>query len=327
MVAIWFLYVPHIIPSPILRPSFAHPTANCLLPPLSSFFFPLSTFHFPHIPLPSTTQTTRLFDYPTIRPPDYPTTHLLPRYQVKSTRMKEYIYSRNAVHEALLANRRQVFSIDIAEGAQEKGRLAEIVKLAAQRKIKVNRVPRGRLDKVHQNHQGIIAEVSGYPYSDLVDILDSIKDEPPFILLLDSLQDPQNFGTLIRTAEAVGVHGIVIPLARTVEVTPAVVNASSGASEHMRIARSNLAQAMDTLRDSDLWLVGLDQAGAQVEAGSRHLKGALGLVVGSEGEGLHELTRKKCDIILQLPMRGKVESLNAAVAGSVALYLAYLNRT
>lgn len=241
--------------------------------------------------------------------------------------MKEYIYSRNAVHEALLANRRQVFSIDIAEGAQEKGRLAEIVKLAAQRKIKVNRVPRGRLDKVHQNHQGIIAEVSGYPYSDLVDILDSIKDEPPFILLLDSLQDPQNFGTLIRTAEAVGVHGIVIPLARTVEVTPAVVNASSGASEHMRIARSNLAQAMDTLRDSDLWLVGLDQAGAQVEAGSRHLKGALGLVVGSEGEGLHELTRKKCDIILQLPMRGKVESLNAAVAGSVALYLAYLNRT
>lgn len=241
--------------------------------------------------------------------------------------MKEYIYSRNAVHEALLANRRQVFSIDIAEGAQEKGRLAEIVKLAAQRKIKVNRVPRGRLDKVHQNHQGIIAEVSGYPYSDLVDILDSIKDEPPFILLLDSLQDPQNFGTLIRTAEAVGVHGIIIPLARTVEVTPAVVNASSGASEHMRIARSNLAQAMDTLRDSDLWLVGLDQAGAQVEAGSRHLKGALGLVVGSEGEGLHELTRKKCDIILQLPMRGKVESLNAAVAGSVALYLAYLNRT
>ncbi len=241
--------------------------------------------------------------------------------------MKEYIYSRNAVHEALLANRRQVFSIDIAEGAQEKGRLAKIVKLAAQRKIKVNRVPRGRLDKVHQNHQGIIAEVSGYPYSDLVDILDSIKDEPPFILLLDSLQDPQNFGTLIRTAEAVGVHGIIIPLARTVEVTPSVVNASSGASEHMHIARSNLAQAMDTLRDSDLWLVGLDQAGAQVEANSRHLKGALGLVVGSEGEGIHELTRKKCDIVLKLPMRGKVESLNAAVAGSVALYLAYLNRT
>ena len=240
--------------------------------------------------------------------------------------MKEYIYSRNAVHEALRAKRRQIFSIDIAEGAQEKGTLAEIVKLAGQQKIKVSRVPRGKLDKVHQNHQGVMAEVSGYPYSDLVDILDSIKGEPPFILILDSLQDPQNFGTLIRTAEAVGVHGIVIPLARTVEVTPSVVNASSGASEHMLIAKSNLSQAMDTLRDADIWLVGLDQAGAEVEAGSRHLKGALGLVVGSEGDGIHELTRKKCDIVLKLPMRGKIESLNAAVAGSVALYLAYLNR-
>ena len=240
--------------------------------------------------------------------------------------MKEYVYSRNAVHEALRAKRRQIFSIDIAEGAQEKGTLAEIVKLAGQQKIKVSRVQRGKLDKVQQNHQGVMAEVSGYPYSDLVDILDSIKGEPPFILILDSLQDPQNFGTLIRTAEAVGVHGIVSPLARTVEVTPSVVNASSGASEHMLIAKSNLSQAMDTLRDADIWLVGLDQAGAEVEAGSRHLKGALGLVVGSEGDGIHELTRKKCDIVLKLPMRGKIESLNAAVAGSVALYLAYLNR-
>lgn len=240
--------------------------------------------------------------------------------------MKEFIYSRNAIHEALRAKRRQIFSIEIAEGAQEKGKLAEIVKLASQQKIKVNRVPRGRLDKIHQNHQGVIAEVSGYPYSDAVEILDSIKNEPPFILILDSLQDPQNFGTLIRTAEAVGVHGIVIPLARTVEVTPSVVNASSGASEHLLIARSNLSQAMDALKDANVWLVGLDQAGAEVEAGSRHLKGALGLVVGSEGEGLHDLTRRKCDIVLKLPMKGRIESLNAAVAGSVALYLAYLNR-
>lgn len=240
--------------------------------------------------------------------------------------MKEFIYSRNAVFEAIVAKRRQIFSIEIAEGAQEKGKLAEIVKLAGQRKIKVNRVPRGRLDKIHQNHQGVIAEVSGYSYADVTDILEHAKDEPPFVLLLDSLQDPQNFGTLIRTAEAVGVHGIIIPLARSVEVTPAAVNASSGASEHMLIAKSNLSQAMETLRDADIWLVGLDQAGAEVEANSRHLKGALGLVVGSEGEGIHELTRKKCDIVLKLPMKGQIESLNAAVAGSVALYLAYLNR-
>ena len=242
--------------------------------------------------------------------------------------MKEFIYSRNAVYETLRAKRRDVFEILIAEGAQEKGKLSEIIDSAIQRKIKVTRVPRTRLDKIHENHQGVVAEVSKYPYSDVIDILDHArqKSELPFVLILDSLQDPQNFGTLLRTAEAVGVHGIAIPLARTVEVTPSVVNASSGASEHMLIAQANLAQAMDSLKDAEVWMVGLDQAGIKMEAGSRHLRGALGLVVGSEGEGLRELTRKKCDIVLKLPMRGEIESLNAAVAGSVALYLAYLAR-
>jgi len=240
--------------------------------------------------------------------------------------MKELIYSRNAVFETLRAKRRQIFSIEVAEGVQEKGRLAEIVKLAQAQKIKINRVPRPKLDKVHQNNQGIVAEVSGYPYSDVLDILENAREEQPFILMLDSLQDPQNFGTLIRTAEALGAHGIIIPSARSVDVTPAVVNASSGASEHMLIAQANLSQTIDALKENDIWVVGLDQAGAEIEAGSRHLKGALALVVGSEGEGLHELVRKKCDIVLKLPMRGKIESLNAAVAGSVALYLAYLSR-
>ena len=240
--------------------------------------------------------------------------------------MKELIYSRNAVHEVLRAGRRQIFSIEIADGVQDKGKIEDILKLAQQQKVKVSRVPRPKLDKVHQNNQGIVAEVSGYPYSDVVDILDSAKGELPFLLMLDSLQDPQNFGTLIRTAEALGVHGIVIPLARSVDMTPAVVNASSGASEHMLIAQANLSQTIDALKDNDIWIVGLDQAGAEVEAGSRHLKGALGLVVGSEGDGLHDLVRKKCDIVLKLPMKGKIESLNAAVAGSVALYLAYLSR-
>ena len=240
--------------------------------------------------------------------------------------MKELIYSRNAVYEVMRAGRRQIFSIEIADGVQDKGKIEDILKLAQQQKVKVSRVPRPKLDKVHQNNQGIVAEVSGYPYSDVVDILDSAKGELPFLLMLDSLQDPQNFGTLIRTAEALGVHGIVIPLARSVDVTPAVVNASSGASEHMLIAQANLSQTIDALKENDIWVVGLDQAGAEVEAGSRHLKGALALVVGSEGEGLHDLVRKKCDIVLKLPMKGQIESLNAAVAGSVALYLAYLNR-
>jgi 23S rRNA (guanosine2251-2'-O)-methyltransferase len=242
--------------------------------------------------------------------------------------MKEFIYSRNAVYEALRARRRDVFKIQVAEGAQEKGRLAEILSMAKERRIPMEKVQRGRLDKIHQNHQGVVAEVSGYSYSDEVEILEraSQKGEPPFVLLLDSLNDPQNFGTLLRTAEVVGVHGVAIPLAHTVEVTPAVVNASSGASEHLLIARANLAQVIETLKEAEVWVVGLDQAGAELEPNSRHLRGALGLVVGSEGEGIRQLVRSKCDIVLKLPMRGKIESLNAAVAGSVALYLAYLAR-
>jgi 23S rRNA (guanosine2251-2'-O)-methyltransferase len=242
--------------------------------------------------------------------------------------VKEFLYSRNAVYETLRARRREVFKIQISEGAQEKGRLAEILKMAKERRIPVERAQRARLDKIHQNHQGVVAEVSGYSYSDVVEILElaSQRNEQPFVLVLDSLNDPQNFGTLLRTAESVGVHGAIIPLAHTVEVTPAVVNASSGATEHLLIARSNLAQAIETLKEADVWIVGLDQTGEKLEPGSRHLHGALGLVVGSEGEGIRPLVRSRCDIVLKLPMRGKIESLNAAVAGSVALYLAYLAR-
>lgn len=243
--------------------------------------------------------------------------------------MKEFIYSRNAVYETLRAKRMDVFRIQIAEGVQEKRRLAEILDMAKERRIPVEKAQRTRLDKVHQNHQGVMAEVSGYSYSDVVEILDHAtqKNEPPFILMLDSLNDPQNFGTLLRTAEVVGVHGVVIPLAHTVEVTPAVVNASSGASEHLRIARSNLAQVIDTLKEENVWIVGLDENGEMIgEKTERHLTGPVGLVVGSEGEGIRQLIRSKCDIVLKLPMRGQIESLNAAVAGSVALYLAYLTR-
>lgn len=241
--------------------------------------------------------------------------------------MKEFIYSRNAVYETLRARRRDVFKIQIAEGVQEKGHLKEIIDLAKQRKISTERVQRARLDKIHQNHQGVVAEVSKYPYVDLLDILENArrKNELPFVLLLDSLNDPQNFGSLLRTAEATGVHGVVIPLAHAVEVTPAVVNASSGASEHLLITRSNLAQAIEALKEENVWVVGLDQNGEAIGTTTqRHLAGAVALVVGSEGEGIRQLTRTKCDIVLNLPMRGKIESLNAAVAGSVALYLAYL---
>jgi 23S rRNA (guanosine2251-2'-O)-methyltransferase len=238
--------------------------------------------------------------------------------------MKEYIYSRNAVYETLRARRRQCFQLLVAEGSQEKGRLKEITTLARQRKIKIERAPRQKLDSIHRQHQGVILQVSGYPYADLTDILELAvqRQEPPFVLLLDTLQDPQNLGTLLRTAEAVGVHGVVIPLARTAQVTPAVVNASSGASEHLLIAQSNLSQAISTLKEEGLWIVGLEGSSDASNPSQIRLDGSLGLVVGSEGQGMRRLVRESCDLLLQLPMRGKIESLNAAVAGSIALYLA-----
>ncbi len=242
--------------------------------------------------------------------------------------MKEFIYSRNAVYETLRARRRQVFSLLLADGLQPTDKLTQVTKLAAERKCKIEKVPRTRLDKIHQNHQGVVLEASGYPYADLTDIFDQAetRQEPLFVLLLDTLNDPQNFGTLLRTAEAVGVHGVVIPLARTVEVTPAVVNASSGASEHLLVAQANLHQAIAALKEAGAWIIGLEGGEKATEAEKVRLDGALGLVVGSEGEGMRPLTAKSCDILMKLPMRGQIESLNAAVAGSVALYLASMAR-
>jgi len=243
--------------------------------------------------------------------------------------MKEIIYGRNAVYETLRAGRRDVFRLQLAEGAQEKGRLSETIEMARKRKIPLERVPRARLEKLKANHQGLALEVSGYPYADLSDIFELAdkRQEPLFVLLLDALNDPQNFGTLLRTAEAVGVHGVVIPLARTVEMTPAVVNASSGASEHLLVVQENLHQAIDELKKAGAWVVGLEGGDAATPAERVRLDGALGLVVGSEGEGMRALVAKSCDVLMKLPMRGQIESLNAAVAGSVALYMAYMARS
>lgn len=242
--------------------------------------------------------------------------------------MKEYIYSRNAVYETLRAKRRQGFQLLMAEGNQSKERLDQINQLAAARRIPVIKAPRQRLDSISEGHQGVILQASGYPYSTLEAMLDlaAQREEPPFLLVLDALQDPQNLGTLLRTAEAVGVHGVLLPLAHTATVTPAVVNASSGASEHLLITQVNLAQAIDRLKAADVWIAGLDGSPDAQPVQQARWDGALALVVGSEGEGMRPLTRKLCDWRVRLPMRGEVESLNAAVAGSLALYLAWGQR-
>jgi 23S rRNA (guanosine2251-2'-O)-methyltransferase len=242
--------------------------------------------------------------------------------------MKEFIYGRNPVYETLRAKRRDVFRLQIAEGVQDKGRLTEILDLAANRKIPVERVARTRLDKLSESHQGVALEASAYPYVELEDILENAKtrSEPLFVLILDTLQNPQNLGTIIRTAEAVGVHGVLIPTHRAAEITPAVVSASAGASEHMLVAQANLAQAIVKLKEANAWVVGLDESPESKYPSEVRLDGALAVVVGSEGEGIRPLVRQSCDFLLRLPMQGQIESLNAAVAGSVALYLAYLAR-
>jgi 23S rRNA (guanosine2251-2'-O)-methyltransferase len=240
--------------------------------------------------------------------------------------MRELIYGRNPVHECLRAGRREVFKLLVAEGAQEKGTLAQSLQLAAAsgKRIPIQRVPRVQLDRVNEGNQGVAAEVSGYPYVSLDDLLIStthLLTRPPLFLVLDCVQDPQNLGTLLRTAEAVGVNGVLVAEHRAAGITPAVVNASSGATEHLWIAHvTNITRALQVLKESDVWIVGLEDApGAQDYSGA-DLRGPLAIVVGSEGQGIRRLVRQTCDVLVKLPMHGTVTSLNAAVAGSIVLY-------
>ncbi len=238
--------------------------------------------------------------------------------------MKEWISGRNPVYEVLAARRRQVFRLQAARGIEVKGRLEAIFGLARQRKLPIEWVDRRQIDERGENPQGIALEASRYPYSALADIflLAEQRQEALFVLILDQLQNPQNLGTLLRTAEACGVHGVLLPLARTAEITPAVVHASSGACEHLLIAQSNLAQATTSIKEQGAWVIGLEGSPRAQPVELTRLDGPLALVVGSEGEGLRDLVRKNCDLLVRLPMRGRVESLNAAVAGSVVLYQA-----
>lgn len=244
--------------------------------------------------------------------------------------MRELIYGRNAAREVLRANRRETHKLLVAEGVKEKGALAEILALAAQRRLPVERVPRSRLDHLTDAHQGVAVEAGPYPYVEPEDILDlaAERNEPALVLILDIIQNPQNLGTLLRTAEAMGAHGAILPHRRGVEVTLAVVNASSGASEHLRIARvANLARSMDSLKMREVWIAGLEHADERaIDFWRADLSGPLALVIGNEGEGMRRLVRETCDYLLRIPMRGHIESLNASIAGSIVLYEAFRQR-
>ena len=258
--------------------------------------------------------------------------------------MPEWLYGRHAVEEALKAGRRKVFRVLRAEAAKQHGTGREpganpqvdeaisALSMARQKGIAVERVPPAQLDmltRVGHHHQGIAAEVSPFPYIGLADTLNLCKEagERALVLVLDSVQDPQNFGTLLRTSEAVGVSAIVMLDRRQVAVTPAVSNASAGAVEHLQVClANNLTRAIDELRDAGLWVYALQSEPDASRYTSTDLRGPLGLVVGSEGRGVGQLVRRHCDGVLEIPMHGKIESLNAAVAGSVVLYEALRQR-
>ncbi len=238
--------------------------------------------------------------------------------------MTETLYGRNAVYEALRAGRRDFYQLTVAEGLRETDIISRILHLAAGLGVSVERVERGALQQFgHFNHQGVVLEVGEYPY-DALDRLFAVgeaAEEPPLFLLLDLLKDPHNVGSLLRTAEAIGVHGVVIQRRRAVEITPAVVHTSVGAVEHLRVAQvTNLVRAMEWLKEQRVWIAGMEAVGEAQAYCRADLSGSLGLVVGSEGKGMRRLVRERCDFLVRLPMRGRVTSLNASVAGSVVLY-------
>lgn len=236
--------------------------------------------------------------------------------------MADYIWGRYPVLEAL-RSRRRVYRIMVAQGPRDAG-LTQVLDQARRVGVPVEQASRRHLDDLSKNanHQGVLAVTAPRQYADVDDILARAEDlgEPPLVLVLDAIQDVQNLGSLIRTAEVVGAHGVIIPEHRAAGLTPAVDKTSAGAVEFLPVARvTNITRALDDLKKRGLWCIGLD-GDAQTRFDQANLTGPIALVVGNEGKGISRLARDHCDLLVRVPMRGHVGSLNAAVAGSVALY-------
>lgn len=239
----------------------------------------------------------------------------------------EYIIGRNPVIEALRSGR-DINKIWIAEGAA-KGQVQIVLALAKENKIILQHAPKKKLDQlVEGNHQGVIAQVAAYQYAELEDLFKVAekRNEDPFFLILDEIEDPHNLGSIMRTADATGAHGIIIPKRRAVGLTASVAKASTGAIEYIPVARvTNLSRTIDELKERGLWIAGTDAKG---KTDYRNLDGTMpiGLVIGSEGKGMSRIIVEKCDFLITLPMVGKVTSLNASVAASLLMYEVYRKR-
>lgn len=240
---------------------------------------------------------------------------------------QDFIIGKNPVIEALKSER-DINKIFIAEGSQS-GQMQQVIGLAKSAGVLVQFVPKKKIDGMAEgNHQGVIAQVAAYQYAEIDDLFAAAekKNEAPFFLLLDEIEDPHNLGSIMRTADAVGAHGIIIPKRRAVGLTATVAKASTGAIEYIPVVRvTNMARTIDELKERGVWIAGTDAKGKQ---DYRLMDGAmpLGLVIGSEGKGMGRLIRDKCDFLINLPMAGHVTSLNASVAAALLMYEVYRKR-
>jgi 23S rRNA (guanosine2251-2'-O)-methyltransferase len=237
----------------------------------------------------------------------------------------EWLYGRNPVEEALAAGRRTFSEIILPPvSPSEDDQIRRIRDEAHERRLVVRTMDRNALDRLTRfgHHQGCALKSTGYPYVGFEDILSAAEeDENTLFIVLDHLEDPQNVGSILRTACAVGATGVVIPEDRACGITPAAVRASAGGAEHLKIAHVvNLPRAMAELKDVGVWLTGLDWGDDARAYTKIDFKGRVGLVVGAEGSGITRLVRETCDFIAELPMPGGFESLNAGVAAAVAMY-------
>lgn len=236
--------------------------------------------------------------------------------------MEEYIAGKHSVLEALRSGR-QMNKIWIAENAQ-KPLVHPIVSEAKKHGIVVQYVDKRKLDQMvdHVQHQGVVAQAAAYEYAEIDDILALAKErkEDAFILILDEIEDPHNLGSILRTADCTGVHGVIIPKRRSVGLTATVSKTSAGAVEYVPVARvTNIAQTIDSLKDEGIWIAGAD-ASAQDDVYGANLSLPLAVIIGNESKGIGRLIKEKCDFLVKLPMFGQINSLNASVAASVLMY-------
>ena len=241
-----------------------------------------------------------------------------PRREAPRETPDNLIVGRNAVREALRAGR-DMEKLLVSRG-EATGSLREILALAREKGVVVQEVDRRRLDEMAENHQGVAALASMYAYSTLEEILAlaRAKGEAPCLVVLDGITDPHNLGAIVRTAECMGAHGVILPERRAVGLTPAAMKAAAGALEWIKVARvTNLTRALETLKAQNVWTYATDMDGEDYRR--VNFSGGCALVIGAEGQGVSRLVRETCDQVVSIPMKGHIDSLNASVAAGVIL--------